>query len=155
MHLDDIDKKILHILQNNGRITNKNLAEQLNLSPPPTLERVKKLEKNGYIKQYVALLDEESINIATTMFVQISLKHHQLKSIDQFREKMLQFEDVMECYHVTGDSDYLLKVVSKDTKDFEQFIVNKLSTIDSIDKIKSSVVLRNIKQQTQFPLTHI
>ncbi len=155
MTLDDIDKKILEILQQDGRITNKDLAAQLNLSPPPTLERVKKLEKNGYIKRYAALVDELKININTVLMVSISLNRHKDDSIAQFREQIQDLEEVMECYHVTGDADYLLKVVCKDMNAYENFIVKKLSALEHIDKIKTSVVLSKVKHQTHYSLEHL
>ena len=142
---DEIDKKILNILQERGRITNANLAAEVGLSPPPMLERVKKLEKSGVITKYVALLDPKLIDKATIVFVSLSVARHRLQSFDQVNQELNQFPEVLECYHISGDEDYLIKVVVKDIQEYEQFLLKKLATIPSINRIKSTVVLSTIK----------
>lgn len=142
---DEIDKKILNILQERGRITNANLAAEVGLSPPPMLERVKKLEKSGVITKYVALLDPKLIDKATIVFVSLSVARHRLQSFDQVNQELNQFPEVLECYHISGDEDYLIKVVVKDIQEYEQFLLKKLATIPAINRIKSTVVLSTIK----------
>lgn len=151
-HLDRIDRKILTILQKNARITNKELASQLGLSPPPTLERVKKLESTGYITGYAALLDPEKIDLGTVMMVSVSLHHHSQDVIDDFYRAVDSLEEVLECYHVTGDDDFMLKVVCKDINEYERFVREKLSKLNSLGKIKSSVVLSTLKNAIEYPI---
>lgn len=150
--LDKTDRKILRILQQNARITNKELSSQLGLSPPPTLERVKKLENLGYINGYVALIEAEKIDLGTTMLVSVSLHQHSQSSIDEFYSAVTDLDEVMECYHVTGDDDFMLKVVCKDIKEFENFIREKLAKLNSLGKIKSSVVLSTVKMKKAYPI---
>ena len=149
MKFDEIDKKILNILQENGRITNADLAAKVGLSPPPMLERVKKLEKNGVITKYVALLDPKKINKSTIIFVSITLARHRLKSIDQVKEEFNSFPEILECYSVTGEEDYLLKVAVKDVEEYENFMLHKLAKIPAISRIKSFVVLSTLKYNTK------
>jgi Lrp/AsnC family transcriptional regulator, leucine-responsive regulatory protein len=151
--LDKTDKQILKILQNNGRITNKELSSQLGLSPPPTLERVKKLESMGYIQGYEARLDPQKIELNTIMMVSVALHQHTHETISEFRQAIQDLEEVMECYHVTGDNDYLLKVVCNSISDYESFIVEKLSVLKNLGKIKSSVVLSTVKKSNQYPIS--
>jgi DNA-binding Lrp family transcriptional regulator len=152
IQLDKTDKQILKILQNNGRITNKELSSQLGLSPPPTLERVKKLESLGYIQGYEARLDPEKIHLNTIMMVSVALHQHTHDAINEFKQAIQNIEEVMECYHVTGDDDYLLKVVCGSISKYETFVVEKLSVLQNLGKIKSSVVLSTIKKSNQYPI---
>lgn len=150
--LDKIDRKILAILQKNARITNKELSNRLGLSPPPTLERVKKLESNGFIRDYVALLDPKKINLGTTMMVSVSLHQHSQKAIQEFNSAIHSLTEVMECYHLTGEDDFLLKVVCKDILEYEMFVREKLARLNSLGKIKSSVVLSTLKKTNHYPV---
>lgn len=150
--LDKTDRKILMILQKNARITNKDLANQLGLSPPPTLERVKKLEKNGYITDYTAQVDPRKIGLGTIMMVAVTLHHHTKSVIDEFYQAIANLDEVMECYHVTGEDDFLLKVVCKDISEYEKFVREKLARLNSLGKIKSSVVLSTLKQSKVYPI---
>ena len=152
MQLDKTDKQILAILQVNGRITNKELSNQLGLSPPPTLERVKKLESLGFIQGYSANLDPVKINLGTILMVSVTLHQHTQKVIQEFHKAIDALDEVMECYHVTGDDDYMLKVVCKDIADYQKFVVEKLSIINNLGKIKSSVVLSTLKRNTHYPV---
>ena len=149
MKFDKIDKKILNILQENGRITNADLASKVGLSPPPMLERVKKLEKNGIITKYVALLDPKKIDKSTIIFVSLTLARHRLKSIDQVKDEFSNFPEVLECYSITGEEDYLLKVMVRDVEEYENFMLNKLAKIPAISRIKSFVVLSTLKYETK------
>ena len=150
--LDRTDKRILQILQGNARITNKELSSQLGLSPPPTLERVKKLENAGYIQGYTAILDPEKIDLGTVMMVSVTLHQHSQKSIDEFHRAISDLVEVMECYHVTGEDDFMLKVVCKDIQAYETFVREKLAKLNSLGKIKSSVVLSTVKMQREYPV---
>lgn len=150
--LDRIDRKILTILQQNARITNKELASQLGLSPPPTLERVKKLESLGFITGYAAQVDPSKIELGTVMIVSVSLHHHSQAAIEDFYRAIEELEEVLECYHVTGDDDFMLKVVCKDIAEYELFVREKLAQLNSLGKIKSSVVLSTLKNATRYPI---
>jgi Lrp/AsnC family leucine-responsive transcriptional regulator len=150
--LDDIDRKILEILQENGRITNAELAGRIGISPPPMLERVKKLEKRGIIKKYVALLDPDTIGKGTMALVSVSLDRHRIKSIDQFTRAVEKIPEVMECYHITGEEDYLLKVAVKDIHQYENFILKKLTKLPALRKLKTSFILSTVKYETKFPV---
>ena len=150
--LDHIDKEILNILQENGRITNTELASRVGMSPPPMLERVKKLEKRGIITKYVALIDPDTIDKGTMALVSVSLDRHRIKSIDQFTHAIEKLPEVMECYHITGEDDYLLKVAVKDIHEYENFILKKLTKLPALSKIKTSFILSTVKYETKFPV---
>ena len=150
--LDDIDKQILNILQENGRITNAELANRVGMSPPPMLERVRKLENKGIIKKYVALIDPDSVSKGTMALVSVSLDRHRIRSIDQFTQAIDTLPEVMECYHITGEDDYLLKVAVKDINEYEDFILKKLTKLPALSKIKTSFILSTVKYETKFPV---
>ena len=152
MKLDDIDKKILDILQDNGRITNADLASQIGLSPPPMLERVKKLERNGVIRKYVALVDPQKVGKSIIVFASVTLARHRIKSIDQVREEFRNCPEILECYSITGEEDYLLKVAVKDIADYENFMFHRLAKIPAISRIKSFVVLSTVKYDTKITI---
>lgn len=150
--IDKTDRKILTILQDNARITNKELASHLGLSPPPTLERVKKLEKLGYIKDYIAILDAKKLDLGTTLMVSVVLHRHSPESINDFYLALENLPEVMECYHLTGEDDFLLKVICKDILEYDQFVREKLATLNSLGKMKSSVVLSTVKMTHKYPI---
>jgi Lrp/AsnC family transcriptional regulator, leucine-responsive regulatory protein len=150
--LDHIDNKILDILQKNGRITNAELAKRIGMSPPPMLERVRKLEKKGIIRKYVALIDPDAVGKGTIAFVAVSLDRHLIKSIGQFTRSIERLPEVMECYHITGEDDYLLKVAVRDIHEYEDFILKKLTKFPALSKIKTSFVLSTIKHETKLPV---
>lgn len=152
MKLDRTDKKILEILQENGRITNAKLAEIVGVSPPSMLERVRKLEASGVIDKYVALLNSKKIGFGLTAIVIVSLSLHQVSSLKLVVENLAGLEEVQECYQLTGDVDFLLKVSVKDMDSYTDFVNNKLSGIPGIRNIKTSFVLRTIKNETRFVL---
>ncbi|RKY84315.1 Lrp/AsnC family transcriptional regulator [candidate division KSB1 bacterium] len=147
--MDNIDKKILNILQDKGRITNAELASKIGLSPPPVLERVRKLEKSGTIKKYSAVVDPKKINKGTLTLVAISLSLHQEKAIEEFIETIKEWHEVLECYHVTGDDDYILKVAVKDIESYENFLMHKLVRLPGVSKIRTSIVLSTIKDNSK------
>lgn len=152
MKLDKIDRKILEILQNNGRITNVQLAAEVGISPPAMLERVKRLENTGIIRRFVALVDPQKLGRDILALVSISLAMHHLRSIDEFTRSVNQLEEVLECYHITGEEDFLLKVAVKNIVQYEDFILNKITRIPGINKIKTTFVLSTVKYETRIPV---
>lgn len=139
--LDATDIKILEVLQTDGRITTKALADQLSLSTTPVFERVKRLEREGIIKQYVALLDNRKLDLMLTAFISISLTKHSRSYLEKFVNEVNQYPEVMECYHIAGNFDFLLKVVLKNMERYEAFVLTKLSTIVNLGQVQSSFVL--------------
>jgi Lrp/AsnC family transcriptional regulator, leucine-responsive regulatory protein len=148
MDLDDADKKILRLLQENARLTNKDLAKKLGLSITPVFERVRKLEKRGFIKKYVAVLDHEKVNRGMTVFLHIKMQSHNHESIEHLMKEVQSLEEVMECYHVTGETDFLMKVLVPDMRTYEEFVLGKLTKISGIGNINSSIVMREVKHKT-------
>ncbi len=148
LKLDETDILLLKMLQENGRITNKALAEKLNLSTTPVFERIKKLEKEGLIDRYVALLNERIVGLKQTIFISISLKEHTRSYLEKFVEEINRYPEVLECYHVAGDFDFLLKVVVADVDAYEKFILTKLSTISSVGKVQTHIALSKKKHTT-------
>ncbi len=152
MKLDDIDKKILNILQEQGRITNSGLAKEIGLSPPSMLERVKRLETQGVIDRYAALLDREKTGFGLLVLIMVSLSLHQISSLEKVKDSLIQLEEVLECYQVSGDVDFLLKVATKDMNTYKDFVNNKLSGIAGIQNIKTSFVLDTLKSTTELKI---
>ncbi|MFQ3577021.1 MAG: Lrp/AsnC family transcriptional regulator [Cytophagales bacterium] len=150
--LDNIDKKILEILQKDGKITNAQLSKDIGLSPAPTLERVKKLETSGLIKSYHAEIDKEKLGIGVTVFVLISLSSHKLNQISSFAEKMSKIDEVVECYHITGQGDFLLKILTRDIPSYQKLILEKLSQIEEIGNMQSMITLSSFKESKVLPL---
>lgn len=149
--IDQTDKKILKILQSNGKITNAKLSEQIGLSPAPTLERVKKLEQSGLIKSYHAELDKDLIGLGVQTFVQVTLKGHNKPNIDLFLGKIREIDEVIECHHITGSGDFLLKVVAKDISSYQHLMLEKVSDIEVVDSLQSMVILATFKQSNVVP----
>ena len=152
VELDKTDKAILNILQDDGRISNSDLAKQVHLSPPATLARVKRLEQDGYIDKYVSVLNRTMTGHDTICFVSVSLELHQPDKLRQFFEAVKQLPQVQECHHLTGQSDYLLKVVLKNNREMEDFISNTLLPMPGMSRVHTSVVLKEIKSSTAIPL---
>lgn len=150
--LDSVDKQIVETLQKDGRITIKALAEQLSLTTTPVFERVKRLEKEGIISKYVALVNPKKINRNLIVFISISLKNHTRSYLDKFVAEMRSYSEIMECYHIAGNFDYLLKAQLKDMEAFQQFILNKLSVNSNIAHVQSSFVLSKDKYSTALPV---
>jgi len=148
MKLDKIDVEILNILQNNGRITNAELAKRIKISPPPTAERVKKLENAGVIKRYSAIVEPESVGIESFVFVEVTLNRHIKDAISKFIKAIKKIDEILECYHVTGEGDFLLKVATCNIKEYEKLVINKLTGLPNILHLKTSVVLSTIKNET-------
>ncbi len=151
-HLDEVDVQLLALLQEDGRITNADLSKRVGLSPPSVLQRVRILEKSGLIRGYHALLDAERLGLRITALAMISLSLHQEQPIERFRRSVNEIPEILECYHVSGEFDFLLKIVVKDIRAYEQLIREKLSKIKGIGQIKTSFVLANTKYTTKIPL---
>lgn len=147
-NLDDIDRHILRKLQENNRITIKEMASELNLSTTPIFERMKKLEREGFITKNVAILNPELLNLNLVVFISISISDHSISALDEFVEQVIQFPEVLECHHVTGQSDFLLKVILKDIKEYNEFVLSKISTVSNIAKVESSFSL-SVRKYTQ------
>ena len=152
MKLDNTDIKLLKLIQEDSRMTIKEMASALNLSTTPIFERLKKLEKHGVITQYVALLNPKKIHLKLTVFIHVSIIDHGKKAIDAFVEQIQGYPEVMECHHITGESDYLLKVVVEDIERYNEFVTNKLSTVPNVNHIRSSFSLSSPKYTTAFPI---
>ncbi|RYG26163.1 Lrp/AsnC family transcriptional regulator [bacterium] len=150
--LDEVDLQILVSLQRDGRITNADLAKAVNLSPPSVLQRVRALEKAGLIRGYHALLDHERLGLRITAMVMITLALHQDMAIERFRRSVMDIPEILECHHVSGDFDFLLKVVVRDMRSYEQFVREKLSKIKGIGQIRTSFVLGTTKYSTEIPI---
>lgn len=144
-HLDDKDLKLLRLLQKNAKLTVKELAKAINLSPSPVFERVKKLEQDGYIKRYSAVLEAEKLNRGFTVFCQIKLKIHDKSVGYDFVKEIMEIEEVAECYNISGDFDFLLKVQVRDMKHYQDFVFNKLGSVDSIGSTHSTFVMAEVK----------
>lgn len=143
--LDTIDLQLLKILSNNSNFTVKELASQVNLSPSPVFERIKRLENNGYIKKYIALLDAEKLNYGFIVFCNVKLKIHNRSIGHNFVEDILKIDEVVECYNISGDYDFLLKVYAQNMKHYQDFVFNKLGSVDSIGSTHSTFVMSEIK----------
>ncbi len=150
--LDTIDRKILEILQSNAKTTNANLASQIGLSPAPTLERVKKLENAGIIKSYHAKLDTDTVGLGVSTFVMVSLKGHNKQSIDIFIDKIKGIDEVIECHHITGSGDFILKIIASDIAAYQQLMLERVSNIDVVDNMQSMVILSTFKDSKIMPL---
>lgn len=143
--LDLVDKKILEIIQNDGNITNSQLAKEIGLSPAPTLERVKKLEQSGIIKSYHAKLDTKTLGLGVTVFVNITLSSHKVGQLESFVNKITALPEVQGCYNVTGQGDFLVKIMIEDITTYHTLIVQKLSQIEEIGNMSSMIVLHDYK----------
>jgi DNA-binding Lrp family transcriptional regulator len=150
--LDATDRKIIEILQANSNITNAQLAQDIGLSPAPTLERVKKLENTGVIKSYHALVDLGSIGLGVCTFVTASLKGHNKDNINRFIKEIKEIPEVIECHHVTGQYDFILKVVASDIPAYQNLMLEKLSNIEVVDSLQSTIILSTFKDSKSVPL---
>jgi Lrp/AsnC family transcriptional regulator, leucine-responsive regulatory protein len=149
--LDAIDWKILAALQTNARISNVDLAETVHLSPSPCLARVKALERQRFISSYVTLLNPEAVGLGVSVFVHVRLERQTLSSLNAFEEAITDHPEVMECYLMTGTSDYLLRVVVTDIPEFQKFVM-ELSKVVGVGNIQSSFALKQVKYKTALPL---
>ena len=151
--LDDIDINLLDRLQTDARITNVALAEAVNLSPAPCLRRVRDLESSGVIRGYVTLINPEDVGLEISAFIQVSLEKQVASGLRVFEDRVQSYPGVMECYLMTGDSDYLLRVVVSDLKALQSFIVEHLARIPHVSNIRSSITLKQVKYKTALPIS--
>jgi Lrp/AsnC family transcriptional regulator, leucine-responsive regulatory protein len=152
MTLDEIDKKILSILQTNGRISNQDLADRVGLSNSPCLRRVKALEARGIVQRYVALIDPAAVGQGLQAVVEVRLDRQTTDSVARFEKEILKYPQVLECYLMAGDWDYVLRVVAHDLDDFREFCVNKLARIAGVGNVKSNISMKQVKYSTALPL---
>ena len=151
-NLDKTDIKMLAALQANGRLTNVELAEKVALSPSPCLRRLKQLEESGVIRQYVALLDPAKLGLGLQAFVRVQLERHDPASVQQFGDRVQAWDEVVACYALTGDMDYLLHVVVQDLEHFSRFLLDNLLNASGVADVNSSFVLRAVKTDGGLPL---
>ena len=150
--MDAIDLRILQNLQKDARISNVELARAVNLSPSPCLARVRALERDGVIERYVTLLDAKKLGLTVSVLVQVTLEKQIEPALEAFEKAVRDRPEVMECYLMTGDADYLLRVLLADVPAFERFILDFLSRVPGVGNIKSSFALKQVKYQTALPL---
>jgi len=146
--LDTIDKKLIQLVQQNSKQTNKELSLHLNLSITAVYERIKKLEKAVIIDRYVAVINKEKVNKAFLVFCQIKLIQHTKEYLTKFEKEVMALDEVMECYHISGEYDYLLKILVKDMPSFREFMVTKLTTLQHIGSTQSSFSINEVKCET-------
>ena len=153
MKLDAIDLRILSELQHDGSLSNVELARRVHLSPSPCLVRVKALESEGIITRYVALADAAALGLDLNVFISISLKSQEKQALADFEQRISEHDEVMECYLMTGDSDYLIRVAVANIGALEHFILEQLTSIPGIEKIRSSFALKQVSYKTALPLS--
>ncbi len=150
--LKEIDRRILRVLQGNGRLPNVELSGRVNLSPSPCLRRVRNLERRGVILSYAALVDQSAVGLPVSVFVSVSLEKQVEQSLEVFEQAVRTRPEVMECYLMTGDSDYLLRVVTSDLAAYERFLLEHLTRIPGVSSIKSSFALKQVVYKTALPV---
>ena len=153
MVLDKPDHAILEVLQTDGRVSNVELAERVSLSESACLRRVRALEKSGLIKGYAAQVDQQMLGLPVNVFVNITLEHQDLADLSAFEEAVKNIPEVMECYLMTGEHDYLLRVVVADVNDFERIHQNFLTRLPGVDRVHSSFALRTVRKTNQLPIS--
>ena len=153
--LDLTDRKILELLQANSNITNAQLAQEIGLSPAPTLERVKKLETAGVIKSYHAVVDTASVGLGVSTFVMASLKGHNKDNITKFMKAIEHINEIVECHHVTGQADFILKIVCTDIPSYQNLMLEKVSNIEVVDNLQSMVILSTFKDTKMVPIPEL
>ena len=151
-NLDEKDLALLQHLQQDARMTNTELARRVDLSPPGLQRRIRKLEENGVIERYVTLVNREALGFDMLCFVQVTLQRHEPEANKGFKDVVQAMPEVLECYHITGEYDYLLKVAVRNRKHLEEFLLDDLTPVHGMDKIRTSLVLREVKTTTAVPL---
>ena len=152
MEIDAIDLKILDVLQRNARISNAELAQSVGLSPSPCLRRIRNLEKAGVISKYAAILDQTVVELSISVFVQVTLERQVESALESFERLIRERAEVLECYLMTGDADYLLRIVVPDVAAYERFLKDHLTRIPGVASIKSSFALNRVKYETALPI---
>ena len=150
--IDQIDKQLLKLLQENGKYTIKELAMQLNLTATPIFERIKRLENDGYISSYKAVLNRKKIGLNLVAFCNIQLKSHEATYIAKFEKDILYYDEVIECYHIAGMFDYLIKVMVSDMDEYQNFVAKKLASIENIGQVQSAFMMTDVKSSTHLPI---
>jgi Lrp/AsnC family transcriptional regulator, leucine-responsive regulatory protein len=150
--LDDIDCTILDVLQREGRISNADLARRVSLSQPATYARVRRLEQEGYIGGYAARLNREKLGYGMLCYIHLSGQLHQKDQLENLRKALLDMPEVLECAFVTGEFDFLIKVVLRNQKDLERFILHKLTPLPGVGRVNTSLVVAEIKSTTALPI---
>jgi Lrp/AsnC family transcriptional regulator, leucine-responsive regulatory protein len=150
--MDRTDYQILDLLQSDARLTNKEIADKLGKSVTPIYERIKRLEREGYIRKYIAVLDRHKINRSLMAFTNVQLKEHSHDMLQSFEKAIVKLDEVMECFHMTGMYDYLLRIVVKDMNAYQDFIVNKLARLPNIGTVQSSFVMTEIKDENGYSM---
>jgi Lrp/AsnC family transcriptional regulator, leucine-responsive regulatory protein len=153
--LDRTDRRILAAIQDDSRISNADLARKVDLSPSPCWRRLRALEQAGVIRQHVSLLDAEAVGLPVSVFVSVSLEKQVEENLERFEAAVAERPEVMECYLMTGEADYLLRVVVPDLRSFERFVLQQLSRIPGVANIKSSFALKQVRYKTALPLEHL
>jgi Lrp/AsnC family leucine-responsive transcriptional regulator len=149
---DQIDRNILEILQANAKITNAQLSKEIGLSPAPTLERVKKLENQGVILSYHAKLNLQEIGLGVSTFVQVTLVGHKKEFINRFVGRINEISEVVECHHITGQGDFILKIVAADIESYQKLMLEVISEIPEIDNMQSIIILSTFKDSKVMPI---
>lgn len=152
--MDKIDLKILKMLQENSKITNLELSKRIGLSPAPTLERVKKLEQSGIIQSYHAKVDSSKIGLNVKTFVLVSLAWQKPNALENFIEKVNKIQEISECYIITGDADFILKIVCKDIPSYEKLLYKTLAQIEEIERLKTLMTLSKVKKEKVLPFDY-
>lgn len=152
MKLDAIDKKILKKLQEDSKITNKELSNFLDLSVTAVFERIKRLERNGIISRYVALVEPGHVDKSFMVLTQIKLVQHTKNNVIKFEAEVVKLDEVLECYHVSGEYDYILKILVKDMEAYREFMLSKLTSLEQIGSTQSTFIISPVKSTTAIPL---
>ncbi len=152
-HLDKIDRNILMLLQENSKMNIKEIALKVGLTATPTYDRIKRLEKNDIIKRYIIEVNKENVGLNLSVFCQVKLQVHSKNLINQFENAVSKMPEIIECYHVAGNFDYLLKIVTPNIKSYQLFLKNKLSVLESVANVQSNIVMSTVKEHTTLTLT--
>jgi DNA-binding Lrp family transcriptional regulator len=150
--LDDLDRQLLRHLQDDARSTSVELAERLKLSAPGLQKRMRKLEQRGVIERYATIVNRHAVGLGLLCFVQVLLAHHRPDSVERFPARVRSFPEVLECYYLTGEIDYLLKVVVATHDHLERFLFDKLMKVAGVDRLRTSIVLKELKASTALPI---
>jgi len=150
--LDDDDLRILQLLQHDARLTNKEIADKIGKSVTPVYERIKRLQLDGYIKQFAAVLDNKLIHKSLIAYTHVHLKAHAQEMMLAFEKEVVRFSEVMECYHMTGEYDFLLKVAVRDMDEYYDFVINRLARLPNVGTVQSFFVLKESKRNTAYSL---
>ncbi|GJM36115.1 MAG: AsnC family transcriptional regulator [Saprospiraceae bacterium] len=150
--LDRIDIGILNLLQQDAKLTTREIASQMGLTTTPVFERIKRLEREGYIRAYVALVDREKVDRSMVAFCNITLKEHAQAYLLNFEKQVQELDEVLECFHIAGMYDYLLKILVKDMASYQSFVVNTLAALENIGQVQSFFVMTEIKHSTAVKL---